>query len=132
MATLVTTSLPVGTNSITATYEGDSNYAVSTSQAVSVITTHATTTTSVSFSPVSPVLGQDTTLTAAITPTTTGPVAPSGTVEFFDGSTLLGSGTVSGDMATLVTTALPVGTSTLTATYEGDGNYTPAPRRASR
>jgi hypothetical protein len=123
VATLVTTSLPVGTNSITATYEGDSNYAVSTSQAVSVTTTQATTTTSVSFSPVSPVLGQDTTLTAAITPTTTGPVAPSGTVEFFDGSTLLGSGTVSGDMATLVTTALPVGTSTLTATYEGDGNY---------
>jgi hypothetical protein len=123
VATLVTTSLPVGTNSITATYEGDSNYAVSTSQAVSTTITQATTTTSVSFSPVSPVLGQDTTLTAAITPTTTGPVAPSGTVEFFDGSTLLGSGTVSGDSATLVTTALPVGTSTLTATYEGDGNY---------
>ena len=123
VATLVTTSLPVGTNSITATYEGDSNYAASTSKAVSVTTTQAATTTSVSFSPASPVLGQDTTLTAAITPGTTGPVAPSGTVEFFDGSTLLGSGTVSGDMATLVTTALPVGTSTLTATYEGDGNY---------
>ncbi len=123
VATLVTTALPVGTNSITATYEGDSNYAVSTSQAVSVTTTQATTSTSVSFSPVSPVLGQDATLTAAITPTTTGPVAASGTVEFFDGSTLLGSGTVSNDSATLVTTALTLGTNSITASYEGDTNY---------
>jgi hypothetical protein len=73
---------------------------------------------------VSPVLGQNVTLTAAITPESTGTAAPSGTVEFFDGSTLLGSGTVSSDVATLITTALPVDTSSITATYEGDGNYT--------
>ncbi len=63
------------------------------------------------------------TLTATITPETTGPASPTGTVEFFDGSTLLGSGTVSNDVATLITTALPLGTSSITATYEGDTNY---------
>ncbi len=96
------------------------NYAASTSPADTVTTTQATTTTAVSFSPASPVLGQDVTLTATITPASTGPASPTGTVEFFDGSTLLGSGTVSNDAATLTTTALPLGTNSITATYEGD------------
>jgi hypothetical protein len=124
VATFTTTALPVGTGSITATYVGDSNYAASTAKAVAVTTVQATTTTAVSFSPALPVLGQDVTLTATITPASTGPAAPTGTVEFFDGSTLLGSGTVSSDVATLTTTALPLGTSSITATYEGDSNYT--------
>jgi hypothetical protein len=63
-------------------------------------------------------------LTAIITPAATGPASPTGTVEFFDGSTLLGSGTVASDTATLATTALPLGTSTITAEYLGDSNYT--------
>ncbi len=123
VATLTTTALPVGTNSITAEYLGDPNYAASTSKAVSVTITQATTTTAVSFSPAEPVLGQSATLTATLTPAATGPASPTGTVEFFDGSTLLGSGTVSNDAATLATTALPLGTSTITAEYLGDTNY---------
>ena len=123
VATFTTTALPVGTSSITATYGGDSNYAASTSPAVTVTITQSTTTTAVSFSPASPVLGQDVTLTATITPASTGPASPTGTVEFFDGSTLLGSGTVSSDAATLTTTALSLGTNSITATYEGDSNY---------
>ena len=123
VATFTTTALPVGTSSITATYGGDSNYDASTSPAVTVTTTPATTSTTVSFSPASPVLGQDVTLMAAIAPASTGPASPTGTVEFFDGSTLLGSGTVSNDAATLTTTALSLGANTITATYEGDSNY---------
>ena len=124
VATLTTTALTVGTDSITAEYLGDPNYDASTSKADTVTITQATTTTAVSFSPASPVLGQPVTLTAIITPAATGPASPTGTVEFFDGSTLLGSGTVSSDTATLATTALPLGTSSITATYEGDSNYT--------
>ena len=123
VAAFTTTALPVGTSSITAVYGGDVNYAASTSPAVSVTTTQATTTTAVFVSPASPVQGQSVTLTANITPASTGPVAPSGTVEFFSGSTLLGTGTVSSDTATLSTTALPVGSDAITATYEGDSNY---------
>ena len=99
------------------------NYAASTSPSVAVKITQATTTTALSFFPASPVLGQDVTLTATITPATTGPVSPTGTVEFFDGSTLLGDGTVSNGVATLVTTGLSLGANSITATYEGDSNY---------
>ena len=106
VATFTTTALPVGTSSITATYGGDSNYDASTSPVDTVTITQSTTTTAVSFSPASPVLGQDVTLTANITPAFTGSASPTGTVEFFDGSTLLGTGTVSNDVATLNTTAL--------------------------
>ena len=124
MATFTTSArAPVGTSSITATYSGDNNYATSTSAADTVTTTPSTTTTAASFSPASPVLGQDVTLTANITPEATGTAAPTGTVEFFDGSTLLGDGTVSNDVATLTTTALSLGTNSITATYEGDSNY---------
>ena len=123
VATFTTTALLAGTSSITATYGGDTNYAASTSPSVAVNITQATTTAALSFFPASPVLDQDVTLTATITPATTGPVSPSGTVEFFDGSTLLGDGTVSNGAATLTTTALSLGANTITATYEGDSNY---------
>ena len=123
VATFTTTALLGGTSSITATYGGDTFYAASTSPAVSVTTTQATTTTALSFFPASPVLGQDVTLTATITPATTGPVSPTGTVEFFDGSTLLGDGAISNGAATLVTTGLSLGANSITATYEGDSNY---------
>ena len=123
VATFTTTALLAGASSITATYGGDTNYAPSTSPSVAVKITQATTTAAVSFFPAEPVLGQDVTLTATITPATTGPVSPSGTVEFFDGSTLLGDGTVSNGAATLITTGLSLGANSITATYEGDSNY---------
>jgi hypothetical protein len=123
VATFTTSALPVGTSSITATYGGDSHYAASSSAVDTVTTTQSTTATAVSFSPASPVLGQDVTLTAAIAPASTGPASPTGTVEFFDGSTLVGDGTVSNDSATLTTTALSLGKNSITATYVGDSNY---------
>lgn len=44
-ATFITSALPVGTNSITAVYAGDSKFAASTSKAVSQVVSKATTTT---------------------------------------------------------------------------------------
>ena len=116
--------MSVGTNSITATYVGDANYATSTSTPATVVTVaQGTTTTTVSFSPTLPVYGQVVTLTATITPGATGAASPTGTVDFFNGSTLIGTGTVTNGVATLNTTALPVGTTDVTAQYLGDSNY---------
>ena len=103
---------------------GDTNYASSTSTPATVVTVaQNTTTTTVTFSPALPVSGQVVTLTATITPAATGAASPTGTVDFFNGSTLLGTGTVSNDVATLNTTALPVGNNAVTAQYLGDSNY---------
>src|SRR6202035_295373 len=58
--------------------------------------------------------------------TATVPSGVTGTVQFVDGSTTLGTGTISGTTATFTTTTLSVGTHPVTAVYSGDANYNPA------
>jgi len=65
------------------------------------------------------------TLTAQVASTTTG--APTGSVSFYDGATLLGTTALSGNTASYSTGALSAGVShNLTATYSGDVNFTPS------
>lgn len=72
----------------------------------------AGTTTTLSISPESTaVAGSDVSLTATVSP------AAAGTVEFFDGSTSLGTADVSSDTASITTTALAVGDHSLTAVF---------------
>ena len=123
-ATLNTTALPIGTNSVTAMYVGNADFAPSTSAASSITVGQASTSTAVTFSPSSPELGQSVTLTATITPTTTGPTAPTGSINFLDGTVVLGSGTVTNDQATFSTSTLAAGSHSITAEYTGDSNYT--------
>ncbi|HKF50528.1 MAG TPA: MBG domain-containing protein [Terracidiphilus sp.] len=67
--------------------------------------------------------GQAVTFTAAVSsPAGT----PTGTVTFWDGTTQLGSGTLATGMATYTTSALTVGSHTITAQYSGDANFAPA------
>jgi len=47
---------------------------------------------------------------------------PTGTVTFYDGTTAIGTGTVSNDAASLQASSLAVGSHTITATYGGDSN----------
>ena len=49
---------------------------------------------------------------------------PTGSVQFFVGTTSLGTASLSGDTAILTTTTLPVGTDSLTAQYLSDPNFT--------
>jgi hypothetical protein len=53
-------------------------------------------------------------------------IAPTGTVVFYDGTTQLGSGAVSAGSATFTTSALTIGTHSITAAYSGDSSYTAA------
>ncbi len=48
----------------------------------------------------------------------------SGTVTFFDGGTSIGTAPVIGNLATLATASLAVGTHSLTASWPGNANYT--------
>jgi hypothetical protein len=68
-------------------------------------------------------------LTATITPTSTSPLigekTPTGTVNFYDGNTLIGSATIAAgtDQAVFAETSLTVGPHHLTAAYLGDVGY---------
>jgi hypothetical protein len=79
------------------------------------------TTAMLTASPNPSVIGQSVTLTATIASTLTG--TPAGTVSFFNGTALLGTGTLSNGVATFATSALPLGSDTLQATYAGATYY---------
>src|SRR5208337_621746 len=115
----LTTALAVGTHSITAEYLGDGNFTSSTSSpAVSETVNQASTTTTLA-APVGPsVYGQSLTLTATVAVVSPGAGTPTGSVEFFDGTTSIGTTPLNGTTATL-TTALAVGTHSITAEYLG-------------
>jgi predicted membrane protein len=121
VATFTTMDLPLATNSITAVYGGDSTYEGSTSAAVNVTVGQSGTTTALTSSANPSGTGDSVTLTAAVSGTYGG--TPTGSVTFYNGSSSLGSGTLSGGTATSATTALPIGTDSLTAVYSGDSNY---------
>ena len=120
-AKLSTTQFGVGTHSITASYSGDANFATSaSSNTAGQVVTPATSSIVLSSSAAATVYGQAVTFMAAITPQYGG--IATGTVTFKDGGTAIGSGTVSGNAASFTTTALGVGTHTITAVYSGDTN----------
>jgi YVTN family beta-propeller protein len=85
----------------------------------------ADTTTSLGVSPNPSGLSQIVVLTAGIAVVPPGMGAPTGIVTFFDGSNSLGTASLnSGLQATLQTSALGLGTHSLTAQYTGDTNFT--------
>jgi sugar lactone lactonase YvrE len=63
------------------------------------------------------------TFEAPVTFTSTLPNGASGNVTFFDGTNSPGSGTITGTTANYTSSALAVGTHSVTAIYVGDGNY---------
>jgi trimeric autotransporter adhesin len=121
-ATLTTSALPAGSDSITAVYQGDSNFATSTSAAVTVAVSQGTTSTVLTASTTTPTKGESVTLTATVT-ASTGSGTPTGTVEFFSGTTSLGTATLSNGTASLTVTSLAAGTDSVTAVYQGDTNF---------
>lgn len=124
VATFTSSSLAVGSYTVTATYSGDSNFSSSTSSATSVTVAAAariSTVTSVSASGTQVTSGQNMTLNVKVAPTT-GTGTPTGSVTFLDGQTSTGAATLSGGAGSFSTT-LSVGTQTITAAYSGDANF---------
>jgi sugar lactone lactonase YvrE len=135
VATFLSTTLPVGADSLTAVYSGNAAFATSTSSVYTeTITALTSTTTTLTAAPNPANVGESVTLTATVSPA---PVEPEhhasrvpeeeaslGTVSFYYGETLLGSGDVnSSGVATLSTTTLPAGADGLTAVYSGDSGF---------
>ena len=124
-ASLSTSTLAVGSHSITAVYSGDANFAPSTSAVLTQTVVRHQTTVALTSSANPSVPGQPVTFRAVVT--TSGPATPSGTVRFEagvgDAATSLGTGTLTGGVATLTTSALGAGTHTVTAVYEGNTSH---------
>jgi hypothetical protein len=122
-ATYTSSAFTVATHSITAVYSGDSNYASSTSPAFSQVVTKAATKTSLASSVNPSVFGQSVTLTATVSAVGPGSGTPTGTVQFYDGTTLLGSHGLTSGVAALVTAKLATGTNSITAVYVASADY---------
>src|ERR1700677_2105904 len=109
----------VGTVVLQATQAGGGNYDPATATQSFQVTAAATTTSL--NAPASAAYGASVTLTATVASTAG---TPAGSVTFYNGSTSLCVGTLSGSgVATLTTTALPAGTDSATASYAAAGNF---------
>ena len=121
-ATLSTSALPPGTAYIKSGYGGDINMASSTSNTVAQIVKKAATTTVLTSSLNPSPYGQSMTFTAVVTSNLGAP--PDGEiVTFKKGTTVLGTGTLSGGSASFTTSALPAGTDYIKAVYGGDIHF---------
>jgi hypothetical protein len=122
-ATFTDSSLAVGTHTFAASYGGDANDSASTSAALSQIVQAIPTTTS---------LGQ--TSSGGSTPQavlvgtvvgSSGP-APTGTVTFTNGSTVVGTATLDSTGVASYTPDLAAGNYTIVASYSGDSIHAPS------
>ncbi len=116
-----TTEFPTGQFELSVSYSGDNNYSPSTSANVT-ITVLVNTATTLGVSPATITQGQIATLTGMVAKTS-GLGSPTGQVSFFDGSSLIGKGTLNVQgVATFgsSTAGLEAGTYMLTARYAGD------------
>lgn len=123
-ASYTTSTLPVGDSVITAVYAGDTHYGASTSSSINEVVNPASpaaTTTALTASASHSVFGTAVTFTATVSSNSG---SPAGSVNFWSGSTALGSAALNGASEAIYTTSqLPVGTDAITAEYTGNANY---------
>ena len=117
----IASSLVAGNYTVSVRYDGDDNYAASTTATVVAVAVGLITPTVSLVSSANPVLVSIPVTFTVTVSSTAG--APSGTAAFYDGTTLLGSSTLASGTATYTTSALTVGTHSITAAYGGDTTF---------
>src|SRR5262245_9710270 len=126
-ASLVTGALSVGSHSLTAVYNGDLEFATSTSAVRTQTVNPGQTTTSLTSTPNPSLAGQAVTLSTTVTAVAPAVGIPTGIVTFRDGATILGTATLVNGSASLVTSTLSVGSHPLSATYSGSATLAASP-----
>lgn len=123
-----TTSVPlaVGSDTITAKYDGDPNFMGSTSPSIDQIVSQASTTIIISSTIPNAMYGEQIVLNATIQSMAPGSGVPTGHVTFYDGTHVIGSSFISNGSASLSLSSLPAGSYLITARYDGDRNFTPS------
>lgn len=130
VATLSTTVLTVATHSLTAKFNGSTNYDVSTSGVFNQVVQSTSSNVGLTLSSPNVLAGKSVTLTANVT--ATGVVKPTGHVTFLDGATTLNTVSINAQgVAAITLGTLAEGSHSITATYSGDTNYISATSPAS-
>lgn len=123
-ATFTTSTLAAGSNSITATYNGDSKFNTSTSSTFTQSVNKDATTTTVTSSLNPSHKGQSVTFTATVVASAPGTAVPTGSVTFKDGTRTLGTSTLNASgQATFSISNLNKGNHSITAVYGGSSNF---------
>jgi hypothetical protein len=134
VTTFTTSTLTIGSHPITASYAGDSSYNAATSAVLTEVVGKIPTVTTITASAPAQLLHTGVTFTANVT-------APSpnatGTVTFMEGTTVLGTATLSANGGVVVTlttnanaafatTGLLTGSHQIVAVYSGDSTFAPS------
>jgi hypothetical protein len=123
-ASLLVSTLSVGSHTITAIYGTDPNYAQSTSPPIDQTVHQAQTTVTITPSDPSPVAGEPVSFGVTVSPVAPGSGAPTGTVQLsVDGVNSGGPLTLVGGVASLAVGPLTAGTHTIAAVYSADTNF---------
>lgn len=121
-ARFTTSSLSIGSHTITAAYSGDPNFVGSTSAKLIQKVNKIPTTTTLSSSLNPSTFGQRVQFTATVS--SGSGTRPNGeAVRFYDGSTVLGTRRLSGGKASFSTSSLHAGSHSIRAIYVGDANF---------
>jgi large repetitive protein len=119
---MLLTTLPVGSDSVIASYGGSTGFLASSSASAATVTvTRASTTLGLLASANPFTAGQPVTLTATVFPTTGS--GETGVVTFYDDGAEIGTSSVSNGQATLNVFTAPAGDDAITADYTGDDNF---------
>jgi hypothetical protein len=121
-AALSPVTLSTGNHFITASYGGNGTFPAGSGGMVQVVHNGSSATT-VTATPNPSSLGQSVTFNVAVTSVPTGGAAPTGQVTLTQGSTVIAQLTLQNGLASFATSALPAGSSAITAAYAGDSSY---------
>lgn len=117
----VPAGLSQGSHSVVVSYGGDSNYAAAPDNlTISLTATKATPTLTLSSSLNPALVTGGITFTATVSSTAG---TPTGSVGFYDGTTLLSTVALANKQAAYTTSSLAVGTHSITAVYSGDAGF---------
>lgn len=119
VASFTSAALATGAHALSATYLGDTNH---TGSSAAITQTVAPASTSILVTTSDVYVGSPTIVAASVTTLAPGNGVATGSVEFFDGQTSLGTAPLTAGAASL-TVSLSLGAHSLTAVYLGDANH---------
>ena len=121
VAVYSTTSLSLGAHTLSVSYSGDPRYLPAVATAPSQQIVKSATVTTLAVNPNPGVRNKAVVFTATVSP-----AAATGQVQFLDGTTLLGTASLSGGNASFSFSKLGLGTHSITASYVGNANFGPS------